>query len=206
MLAARKAYHRVDDQVARSLDVRIFQDDRIFEEVRFVDFYRYCDAGLDEILSYLKRTVPWMRPSDTGRSTNCLINDVGIYVHTKERGFHNYALPYSWDVRLGHKTRDEALEELRDELDMPRVRRILAEIGYDENRLTGAPGKASLAAYYVASREVPRRELRRHLAETLPASARSRSTSSARGAAADGERQGRRSGAAAAAGPRSADA
>ena len=66
-----------------------------------------------------------MRPSDTGRSTNCLINDVGIYVHQRERGYHNYALPYSWDVRLGQKTRDEAIEELRDEIDMSRVRRIL---------------------------------------------------------------------------------
>jgi hypothetical protein len=65
---------------------RVFADDRIFEEVQFVDFYRYCDVGIDEMLAYLDRTVPWVRPADTGRSTNCLINDVGIYVHRKERG------------------------------------------------------------------------------------------------------------------------
>jgi acyl carrier protein len=168
VLAARKAYHRLEDEVSRSLDVRIFQDDRIFEEIRIVDFYRYCDAGLDEILAYLEKRVPWMRPSDTGRSTNCLINDVGIYIHSRERGFHNYALPYSWDVRLSHKTRDEALDELHDELDIPRVQRILAEIGYDENRLTDAAGKESLTAYYVSSREIAETELRRHVAATLP--------------------------------------
>jgi amino acid adenylation domain-containing protein len=168
VLAARKAYHRLDDQVSRSLDVRIFQDDRVFEEVRFVDFYRYCDAGLDEILSYLKRTVPWMRPSDTGRSTNCLINEVGIYIHTKERGYHNYALPYSWDVRLAHKTRHEALDELRDELDVPRVRRILSDIGYDEDRLTGDAAQVTLAAYYVGSPDASEADLRRHLARSLP--------------------------------------
>ena len=75
-----------------------------------------------------------MRPSDTGRSTNCRINEVGIYVHQKERGFHNYALPYSWDVRMGLKTRHEAMDELRDDLDVGNIRRILSEIGYDENR------------------------------------------------------------------------
>jgi amino acid adenylation domain-containing protein len=166
VLAARKAYHRMDDAVSRSLDVSMFQDDRVFEEIRFVDFYRYCDAGLDEVLSYLQRTLPWVRPSDTGRSTNCLINDVGIYVHQRERGYHNYALPYSWDVRLGHKTRDEALQELGDEIDTPRVRKILKEIDYDEKRLAAS---ATLVGYYVASREVSAAELRAHLAARLPA-------------------------------------
>ena len=167
VLAARKAYHRMDDAVSRSLDVSMFQDDRVFEEIRFVDFYRYCDAGLDEVLSYLQRRLPWMRPSDTGRSTNCLINDVGIYVHQRERGYHNYALPYSWDVRLGQKTRDEALDELRDEIDGSRVRKILTELGYHE-KVPGA-GPATLAAYYVPSREVAATELRAHLARRLPA-------------------------------------
>lgn len=110
----------------------MFRDDRIFDEIRFVDFYRYCDLGMDELYDYLERTVPWVRPEDTGRSTNCLINDAGIFVHKRERGFHNYALPYSWDVRLGHKTREEALEELDDAIDEPRVREILAEVGYSE--------------------------------------------------------------------------
>ena len=115
VLAARKVYHRVDDEVARSLDVSMFRDDRVWEEVELVDFYRYCDDSLEEMLAYLDRKVPWVRPEDTGRSTNCLINDTGIYVHKRERGFHNYELPYSWDVRLGHKTRAEALAELDDE-------------------------------------------------------------------------------------------
>ena len=49
VLAARKAYHRVPDEVSRTLDVRAFEDDRIFEQVRFVDFYRYCDVGMTEM-------------------------------------------------------------------------------------------------------------------------------------------------------------
>ncbi|MEO8257699.1 MAG: amino acid adenylation domain-containing protein [Acidobacteriota bacterium] len=168
VLAARRAYHRLDDQVSRSLDVSIFDDDAVFEEIRFVDFYRYCDANLDQILSYLRTAVPWLRPSDTGRSTNCLINDVGIYIHQKERGHHNYALPYSWDVRLGLKTRGAAMAELRDEIDIGRVRRILADIGYDEDRLSVGSTPETLAAFFVASRDIPDLELRRHLAATLP--------------------------------------
>ena len=168
VLAARKAYHRIPDEVARSLDVGMFEDDRIFEQVRFIDFYRYCDVGMDEMLSYLKREVPWVRPQDTGRSTNCLINDVGIYVHNRERGFHNYALPYSWDVRLGHKERDAALAELDDEIDVDFVRRTLAELGYDEERLGSTAGQTTLEAFFVAAPEVSEEQIRRRLGERLP--------------------------------------
>ena len=134
VLAARKVYHRLDDEVARSLDVEIFRDDRLFDEIQYVDFYRYCD--------------------------------VGIYVHKQQMGYHNYALPYSWDVRMGHKTRDEALDELDDEIDTGYVRRTLAEIGADAEGLadTATP---RLAAYYVAG-EVTEDEIRERIAERLP--------------------------------------
>ena len=168
VLAARKVYHRLDDEVARSLDVNVFQGDRIFEELRIVDFYRYCDVALEEVYSHLQREVPWLRPQDTGRSTNCLINDVGIYVHKAERGYHNYALPYSWDVRLGHKSRIEALEELDDEIDPDFVRRTLADIGYNEEHVATGAEQITLEAFYVAPEDLSEEELRRQLGERLP--------------------------------------
>ncbi len=151
---ARIAYHRADDAVRRHLDVRAFQDDALFDELQIVDFYRYCDVSLDEMLGFLSERAPWVRPADTGRSTNCLINDAGILVHRRERGFHNYALPYSWDVRLGHKTRAESLRELDDDIDTTRVHQILREIGYDARRLSrpatdDGNGGRRLCAYYV---------------------------------------------------------
>jgi hypothetical protein len=86
------------------LDATMFEDDAVFDKVQFVDFYRYSDVSLEDMLIYLDEKVGWIRPTDTGRSTNCLINQLGIYVHKKEKGYSNYSLPYSWDVRLGHKT------------------------------------------------------------------------------------------------------
>lgn len=168
VLEARKAYHKVDDAPRRLLDVEIFESGQIFEDVQFADFYRYCDVGLDEMLGYLKSRLPWIRPEDTGRSTNCLINDVGIFVHERERGFHNYALPYSWDVRLGHKTRREALDELDDEIDAERVQRILSEIGFPGD-VTELDGGKSLVAYYTADRDISASELRSQVEAKLPA-------------------------------------
>ncbi|MEM7453229.1 MAG: amino acid adenylation domain-containing protein [Planctomycetota bacterium] len=167
VLEARKAYHRVDDAVYQLMDVEHLQSEEIFDQVRVLDFYRYCDVDLDVMLDYLDERLPWVRPSDTGRSTNCLINDVGIYVHKRRMGFHNYALPYSWDVRMGHKQREAALDELNDEINVEDVHRILNEIGFD-----GDPGDsgqtARLVAYYVSEEDVPGSTLNEHLKMSLP--------------------------------------
>jgi amino acid adenylation domain-containing protein len=164
VLDARKAYHKFDDAVSQLMDVEIFQDERIFDEVKLVDFYRYTDVPLQEMYQYLEDHAPWVRPSDSGRSTNCLINDVGIYIHKKERGYHNYALPYSWDVRMGHKTRAEALDDLNDDINEKRVHEILGEIGYS----TTDNSRTRLAAYYVPKQPISSSELRSYLEKNLP--------------------------------------
>jgi len=170
ILEARKAYHRADDSVNRMLDGSCFQSDEIFREVQFLDFFRFCDASLQEMLDYLEQRVPWVRPTDTGRSTNCLINDAGIFVHKRERGFHNYAFPYSWDVRIGHKQRDDALAELDDEIDEDAVREMLDEVGYEVRDAVDDTGSsAKLCAYFVANQGAHAGELRAFLTNRLPA-------------------------------------
>ena len=165
---ARKAYHKINDVPNQLLDVKIFNNDQIFNEIQFVDFYRYTDVDLDVVYKFLNEETVWQRPSDTGRSTNCLINDAGIYIHQKERGYHNYALPYSWDVRLGHKNQEMALYELDDDINEAEVRRMLDEIGYDENEKTAHRSEKRLAAYFVANESLSTSDLRDYLSQKLP--------------------------------------
>ena len=165
ILEARKSYHRVDDAVKRLLDTSIFNEDSVFEKVQFLDFYRYFDVDFEEMMNYLDKHLPWIRPTDTGRSTNCLINQVGIYVHKKEHGYSNYAFPYSWDVRMGHKTRAVSLEEINEEIDENEVTRILGEIGYRSNNVNT---DKNLVAYYIADTDISSADLRNHLKNYLP--------------------------------------
>ncbi len=169
VLKARKTYHRIHDAVSENLDTSHLQDGKLLDEVQFVDFYRYCDVNLEEMYEYLENRLPWVRPADTGRSTNCLINDVGIYVHQIERGYHNYALPYSWDVRLGHKQRDEAMDELNDAIEEQRVKDILGEIGYTPEPLETGPS-SSIALYYTCKdqRQIEESKVRPELSKYLP--------------------------------------
>ena len=168
VLEARKAYHRMEDAVTRAIDCEVFHGNKIFEDVQFLDFYRYCSVGLEELWAFLSEKAPWVRPEDTGRSTNCLINEAGIYVHQKERGHHNYALPYSWDVRLGHKERKAAMEELDDRIDVHKVHRILNEIGYTISGDAAGIGDQRMSAYYVGENELSVEEWREYLGRRLP--------------------------------------
>ncbi len=167
ILEARKNYHRINDEVRKSLDTSIFDDDAVFEKVRFIDFYRYFDVSLDEMLAFLDKHLPWVRPTDTGRSTNCLINQVGIYVHKKELGYSNYAFPYSWDVRMGHKTRENSVDEINEAIDETKVKKIIREIGYREQPFE-PENNETLIGCYVSNQDIPALELRNHLSQELP--------------------------------------
>ncbi len=55
VIEARKVYHRVDDGPNRLLDTSVFDDDAVFDRIRYVDFYRYVD----------RRTQPSSTPTST---------------------------------------------------------------------------------------------------------------------------------------------
>ena len=134
---ARHVYHSTPDAVSEQMEVGFLADETIFERIEFIDLYRYVDVELSEMYATLEGSGTWQRPPDSGRSTNCLINAAGIYVHTLEQGHHNYAEPYSWDVRLGHKTRAEVRHELDDpmnEAEMAAITSMLAQVGYEPRK------------------------------------------------------------------------
>ena len=64
----------------------IFRDDAVFEEIQFVDFYRYWSVPWTTC-STPEDAAGWIALRIPDAPTNCLINDVGIYIHKKQRGF-----------------------------------------------------------------------------------------------------------------------
>lgn len=55
----------------------------------------------------------WKRPKDTGRtSTNCRLNDLGVYIHSNKYKFHPYAMEVAEQLRGGTMTREKAEKKL----------------------------------------------------------------------------------------------
>lgn len=67
----------------------------------------------EEIIKEVER-FGWVRTTDTGlNSSNCLLNDLGIFVHHRQHHFHPYAFELSERIRAGLMTREEALKRVQ---------------------------------------------------------------------------------------------
>jgi amino acid adenylation domain-containing protein len=177
LLDFRRVYHAQQDRTAELLGVTV--DDVDLERFAFLDFFRYDATPVQEVKRYLsERDSYWAAPEDTGFcSSNCMMNDIGICVHSRERGYHNYEAPLSWDIRLGIADRDGALQEVQSPVDVDRVNSVLRKIGYLAKRVedavvvarpVGAGEDPVLCAYYTASQPMSDAELRQALEARLP--------------------------------------
>lgn len=146
LTAGRRVYHQSGQDGTLTSEA--------VDSVEVVDYYRYSDVTKDGIRALLReRSDLWSQPGDTGFcSSNCMINDTGVLVHSRERGFHNYEAPTRWEVRLGHLARGEADEELRPPAETPRIREQLLQIGY---RLPPEGTVPAAAAAPAAERTTP---------------------------------------------------
>ncbi len=181
LLAHRKIYHNRKDIISELLNISF--EDQELDNINFVDFFRYENVSNEKILSYLerKKSLGWEAPKDTGMcSTNCKINDVGVYVHQLEKGCHNYSSPLSWDIRLGVISREEALFSIDEELDMENISKILSNLDYTPKPVNSKGIKdvavilrsdrpePYLCGYYEANEEIDQVEFLKHFEKELP--------------------------------------
>jgi hypothetical protein len=155
----RRVYHQAGGTIAAAA----------VDAVEVVDYFRYSEVSKDEIRDYLQRNSRfWAEPKDTGFcSSNCMINDVGVYVHNEERGYHNYEAPTRWEVRVGHLGRAEADAELQPPVATARVKNMLAHIGYPDPAAGGRIGHR-LTAYYVPRGSADAEQLRAAVGRIVP--------------------------------------
>ncbi len=166
----RKISEAKHDLTAELLGVSV--EGRTIDTLGFVDYFRFEEVSDSEILEFLRsRDAVWNLPGNTGFcSTNCRINDVGIRVHMAARGYHNYAGPLSWEIRMGQLSREDTAKKLQVGGEIEDTRNILSEIGY-EPRVTGAAVTmidGQLVAFYTCEGDVGQTALRSHLRLHLP--------------------------------------
>lgn len=89
----------------------------------------------DRIIEAIK-LLGWNRPVDTGlTSTNCRLNDLGVYIHSRRHGFHPYVLETADQVRHGLLGRREALKKLATIPQYRDVEWLAKKIGVGHNAI-----------------------------------------------------------------------
>ncbi|MBN1040268.1 hypothetical protein FDA52_04965 [Clostridium botulinum] len=133
----RKMYHKTNNELSRLIGIDISDDE--IDAIEFIDYYRYDGVSISDIKKYLKEVDEfWKIPIDTGFcSSNCIINDVGVYMHIKNKNYHNYSGPLNYDYRLGISERQEVIDDLKVNISEEKVKKILEEIGYEEEKDDG---------------------------------------------------------------------
>lgn len=171
LLAFRKVYYASQDTLGKLIhDGDIPSNEAVLDTIKFIDYFRYCNVTQEELQSYLRaKGNAWEMPPDTGfGSSDCLINEAGIDVRLRERGYHLYADQLSWEVRIGHIPYETAQATLREKPDEQRVDRMLAQVGYERPVTPIAMPEKYLCAHIIPNREVSTNELRDALATHLP--------------------------------------
>jgi len=89
----------------------------------------------DEIIETIGK-FGWTRPTDTGvTSTNCRLNDLGVYIHSRRHGFHPYIFEMADQVRHGLLERDAAISKLRALPEYAQVEWIADKLGVGHNEI-----------------------------------------------------------------------
>lgn len=151
ILEQRIMYHCQNNYVNQSFKAEELVCKEMLQEVALIDFYRYTDVKKSEIIDFLKQRGFLDNPEETGAcSTNCLINDVGIYFQGVKYSYDNYVSPRSWEARLGHITLEEAVCEGTTGVNTAKIESILRQLDYDVEVEAEASNKV-MVAYYTSS-------------------------------------------------------
>ncbi|HEX2926638.1 MAG TPA: amino acid adenylation domain-containing protein [Ruminiclostridium sp.] len=159
----------IDKQIFELIDIGAVNDGTVYETVKFLDFYRYCDITNEEMLEYLNNKDEYWksRKNYAIYSTNCPIKQIGDYCHIKEKGFHYYGSATSWERRLGHISLEDLKEDIKLRISENAFSNFARKIGYKPESDEKIEMKF-LCAYIVADDEVEVSDLKHFIAKDLP--------------------------------------
>lgn len=164
----------IDKTIFNHIDIDVVGDGSVYDNVKFLDFYRYFDVTNREIIDCLdKRDSYWKtRKTFALYSTNCRIKQIGDYGHLREKGYHYYGGATSWEKRLWHLTLENLEQDLTCKVTPKGYENFLKRIGLQPHEPVETTDKY-LCAYYVPG-ETPGTDgdlaagLRDYLAKQLP--------------------------------------
>jgi tRNA(Ile)-lysidine synthase TilS/MesJ len=123
---------RIGERARPHFELPASADDR---EIVIINPMLGVDLDEGDIVASLQ-PLGWVAPKDTGvTSTNCRLNDLGVYMHSQRHGFHPYAMEIAEQLRHGTLTREKAVAKLqalptRDQVGWLAERIGLAPDGY----------------------------------------------------------------------------
>ncbi|MCP4151385.1 MAG: hypothetical protein GY757_26815, partial [bacterium] len=169
----QKAAPTIDKKIFDLIDFDVVSEGTVQKNVKFLDFYRYCDVTNEDMIGYLdNRDEYWKTRKDYAiYSTNCAIKQIGDYAHLKERDYHYYGGATSWEKRLGHINMENLKEDLTCTVSAKAYGSLLKRLGAPP-AYHAEKQEQYLCAYIIPEKpgeqELPVANLRQFLSNELP--------------------------------------
>jgi len=159
----------LDKNIFDYIDIELVGNGTVHDRVKFIDFYRYCDATNEEIIIYLNNQDScWQnRRISSIYSTNCRLKQIGDFSHIKERGYHYYGSASYWEKRLNHLKVEDIRKDLKCTITHTGYHRFLKRLGFQTDAIFEKREKF-LCAYFTSKIKVSTTELKKFLAKKLP--------------------------------------
>jgi amino acid adenylation domain-containing protein len=161
----------IDKNIYDIIDIDVMNDGSVYDEVEFIDFYRYFDVSNQEMVDFLdKKDVYWKDLVNRATySTDCKICEVGDYNHFKELGYHYTGSAKSWEQRLGHAGKEDIKADLTLAISGKEHAGFLKNLGYNRN-ISIEEVEKHLCAYFVANpgQTLTVSQLREYLLQQVP--------------------------------------
>jgi amino acid adenylation domain-containing protein/thioester reductase-like protein len=160
----------LDKSIFDQIDITEIKNKSLYEHVKFLDFYRYCDAADEEIVSYLSGKNRYWEElgSKAIYSTDCFICHVGDYNFYHEKGYHYNGGAKSWEKRLGHITLENLKSDLKFKITQTEYENFMKIIKYEKSSLEEKISDQRLCAYIISDKKLEIYDLREYLKKKLP--------------------------------------
>lgn len=158
----------LDKEIFDKIGINASQYKEIYDNINFVDFYRYENVTNQEIISYLQsKDEYWKRKKKYAiYSTNCPLKQIGDFAHLKGKDYHFYGSATSWEKRLGHIGIENIKEDLAIEVSEKALGNFSKRLGYSSN--IEKQEDRRICAYYLSETDIPLGQIKEFLSDRLP--------------------------------------
>ncbi|MBW9155186.1 amino acid adenylation domain-containing protein [Clostridium tagluense] len=169
LLKIQKLSYDMNENIYSLININSIKDGRVYDNVKYIDFYRYFDIKNEKMINYLNtRDEYWKtRKQYAIYSTNCSIKQIGDYSHLEHKGYHYYASATSWEKRLNHITLDDVRKDLQCLVGQNAFDNFSKHIGYQNEKNKEIDSKF-ICAYISADEEIESSQIRSELLKIIP--------------------------------------
>lgn len=160
----------IDKNIFEYIDINEIRDKSMYNKVKFIDFYRYCDVTNEKMIEFLNNKESFWKQmiSNAIYSTDCYICHVGDYNFYHENGYHYNGGAKSWEKRLGHITLDELRKDLTLSITEKEHKSFLKKINYEIDDILDLTGTTKIYAYVTLTELVDTQLIKEELKSKLP--------------------------------------